>query len=195
MRKRPIAKQEHLDGGFARLLDTWGGLAICAVLYAHARLTGKRLPARKATTPPNPAVAPIATPRRILTIKTYGLGNVAILMPVLARMRRAYPDAIIDMLTLDTNCDLVERTGLVDRTIPLRLGGLGRALTSILTILRETRRRDYDLVVDFEQFVKISAIIAYWTGAPERIGFNTDGPVEVNLRLDKVTIVKQSHSR
>ena len=94
----PTSTQEHLDGGLARFLDTWGGLAICAVLYFHAKLTGRRLPPMHATTPPDATVAPIAKPQRILTIKTYGLGNIAILMPVLACVRRAYPDAIIDLL-------------------------------------------------------------------------------------------------
>jgi ADP-heptose:LPS heptosyltransferase len=166
---------------------------ICAVLYLHARFTGRRLPPKKATTPPNPAVAPIAAPRRILTIKTYGLGNVAILMPVLARMRRAYPDAIIDMLTLEGNVDLVERTGLVDRTLPLRLGGTVRALASIAGLLREVRRREYDLVVDFEQFIKLSTIVGYVSGAPERIGFNTDGQRRGWLYTKRVVYTDSQH--
>jgi ADP-heptose:LPS heptosyltransferase len=151
------------------------------------------LPPRRATTPPNASVAPIAKPKRILTIKTYGLGNVVILMPVLARMRRAYPDAIIDMLTLEGNCDLVERTGLIDKTIPMRLGGIGRTLASIVGILRETRRRNYDLVVDFEQFIKLSAIIAYGSGAPERIGFNTDGQRRGWLYTKRVVYTDSQH--
>ena len=32
----PISKQEQLDGGLARFLDTWGGLAICAVFFMEA---------------------------------------------------------------------------------------------------------------------------------------------------------------
>jgi ADP-heptose:LPS heptosyltransferase len=147
----------------------------------------------RATTPPNASVAPIARPKRILTIKTYGLGNIAILMPVLARMRRAYPDAIIDMLTLEGNCDLVERTGLIDQTIPLRLGGVGRVLRSVIEILRETRRRNYDLVVDFEQFIKLSTVVAYWSGAPERIGFNTDGQRRGWLYTKRVVYTDSQH--
>ena len=62
------------------------------------------------------------------------------------------------MLTLDSNCSLIERSGLIDQTIPLRLGGLGAMLASLLQILRVTRSRRYDLLVDFEQFIKLSAI-------------------------------------
>ena len=138
-------------------------------------------------------MAPLSKPKRILTIKTYGLGNVAILMPVLASMRRAYPDAIIDMLTLDVNCDLVERTGLIDETIPLRVAGFGHALVSILGILHKTRSRKYDLVVDFEQFIKLSTVIAYWSGAPERIGFNTDGQRRGWLYTKRVVYTDSQH--
>ena len=147
----------------------------------------------RATTPPTPDKPAIPAPRRILTIKTYGLGNVAILMPVLARLRRAYPDAAIDMLTLDSNCELVARSGLVDETIPLRLGGIFRVLGSLWNIFRAARRRRYDLVVDFEQFIKISTIVAYLTGAPERIGFNTDGQRRGWLYTTRVVYTDSQH--
>jgi ADP-heptose:LPS heptosyltransferase len=147
----------------------------------------------KATTPPSPGKPAIPTPQRILTIKTYGLGNVAILMPVLARLRRAYPDAVIDMLTLEGNCDLVERTGMIDRAIPFRLGGLGRVLGSLWSILQTIRGRHYDLVIDFEQFIKISTILAYSSGAPERIGFNTDGQRRGWLYTTRVVYTDSQH--
>lgn len=182
-----------VNKGLARLLDTWGGLVICAVLYAHARLTGRHLPPRRATTPPTADKPPIRKPQRILTIKTYGLGNVVILMPVLARLRAAHPDAVIDMLTLEGNCDLVERTGLIDRAIPFRVGGLGNALGSLLGILRAIRGREYDLVIDFEQFIKLSSILGYLTGASERIGFNTDGQRRGWLYTTRVVYTDNQH--
>jgi lipopolysaccharide heptosyltransferase II len=182
--------------GLARKLDTFGGLVICAVLYAYGRirwrLGGQHLPQRRATTPPaGPRALP--APQRILTIKTYGLGNMAILMPVLASLRRAYPDAVIDMLTLDSNCGLIERTGLVDRTVPLRMGGLAATLASLVSIWRTTRKRQYDLVVDFEQFIKLSAIVAFLTGAKERIGFNTDGQRRGWLYTTRVVYTDNQH--
>ncbi len=183
---------EEMNVGLARKLDTWGGLAICLALYLFARLRGEDLPSMRATTPPLPD-HPIPRPSRILTIKTYGLGNMAILMPVLAVLRREYPDAVIDMLTLDSNCSLIERSGLIDQTIPLRLGGLGAMLASLLQILRVTRSRRYDLVVDFEQFIKLSAIVAYLTGARERIGFNTDGQRRGWLYTRRVVYIDSEH--
>jgi ADP-heptose:LPS heptosyltransferase len=163
------------------------------VLYAHARMRGRHLPPRRATTPPTAEKPPIAPPRRILVIKTYGLGNVVILMPVLARLRRAHPDAAIDMLTLEGNCDLVMRTGLIDRVIPFQLGGLANAFGSLLSILRAIRSRDYELVIDFEQFIKLSSILGYLSGARERIGFNTDGQRRGWLYTTRVVYTDSQH--
>ena len=42
-------------------------------------------------------------------------------------------------------------------------------------------------------FVKISAIIAYWTGAPERIGFNTDGQRRGWLYTKRVVYTDSQH--
>jgi ADP-heptose:LPS heptosyltransferase len=116
-----------------------------------------------------------------------------ILMPVLGALRREFPDAVIDMLTLDSNCDLIERSGFVDRTIPLRMGRLRELLASLVGILRATRERRYDLVVDFEQFIKLSTIIAYLTGARERIGFNTDGQRRGWLYTQRVVYTDSEH--
>jgi ADP-heptose:LPS heptosyltransferase len=183
---------EDVSMGLARKVDTWVGLAICYVLYLFARLRGDDLPAMRATTPPLDGQT-IPAPSRILTIKTYGLGNMAILMPVLAVLRREYPDAVIDMLTLDSNCSLIERSGLVDQTIPLRIGGIGAVFTSLFNILRVTRERRYDLVVDFEQFIKLSAIVAFLSGARERIGFNTDGQNRGWLYTRRVVYIDSEH--
>ncbi|HJQ83510.1 MAG TPA: hypothetical protein VKA21_05505, partial [Candidatus Binatia bacterium] len=132
---------------FARKVDTWVGLAACALLYEYARLRREGLPRHRATTPPR-ADRPSFAPKRILTIKTYGLGNMAILLPVLAALRREYPGAEIDVLTLDSNCDFIERSGLIDRTIPLRLDSLRTVASSLWSIVRTTRSREYDLVID-----------------------------------------------
>jgi lipopolysaccharide heptosyltransferase II len=185
-------KSEGVSIGLGRKIDTWAGLAICAALYLFARARGERLPFHRATTPPD-AARPPAVPRRILTIKTYGLGNMCILMPVLAALRRAYPDATIDMLTLDSNCRLMERSGLIDHAIPFRLGSVGTVVANLWGIIRTTRERKYDLVIDFEQFIKMSSIIAYLSGAPERIGFNTDAQRRAWLYTIRVVYTDSEH--
>ncbi|MCP5044976.1 MAG: glycosyltransferase family 9 protein [bacterium] len=167
-----------MDGNLTRKIDGWVGLVICAVLFLHsrlrARLGGAAQPAMHDTTPPRRGRAPLV-PARVLCIKTYGLGNIAMILPVLGAVRRAFPDSEIDFLSLEENRSLLEHSALVNEVIPLSTRGVVPLVTSLARAFVSVRRRRYDLVLDFEQFIKLSTIIAYASGAPERIGFNTDG--------------------
>ncbi|MDP6979483.1 MAG: glycosyltransferase family 9 protein [Myxococcota bacterium] len=167
-----------MDGNLTRKIDGWLGLVICAVLFVHsrlrARLGSRRQPSMYATTPPERCRAPFV-PARVLCIKTYGLGNIAMILPVLGALRRNFPGVEIDFLTLEENEKLLEHSGLVERVIPLTMSNPLRVAGSLLRGLAAVRRGRYDLVLDFEQFIKLSTIFAYLSGARERIGFNTDG--------------------
>ena len=114
-----------LDLQRARYADNWGGLAISGLLFAWSRarslLGGPPQPALRATTPPAPAGS-APQPRRILAIKFYGLGNIVMLLPVLGALRRAYPDAEIDFLTMGENQALLERSGATNQVIPVEVG-------------------------------------------------------------------------
>ena len=181
----------------ARRLDTWGGLVLCGILYGYARLravlTGTpSLPPMRATTPPGPGRVP-TNPRRILAIKFYGLGNMVMVLPAVQALREAYPDAEIDFLTLVDNELVLQRSGLLTRTIGIQIGDFAAFFRSVWEALRTVRTRRYDLVIDFEQFVKFSAIIAFASGAPDRIGFNTDGQRRGWLYTVRVVYTDSEH--
>jgi heptosyltransferase-2 len=180
----------------ARPIDTWVGLAICAVLFAWSRLAARfgapRLPPMRGTTPPPAGLEPPPA-RRILCIKSYGLGNVVMLLPVLQTLRRTYPEAEIDFLTLEENRILLERSGLVDHTLGINMRAPVSLVRSLAAILWAVRKRGYDLVLDFEQFIKLSAIIAFLSGAPARVGFNTDGQRRAWLYTTRVVYTDGDH--
>ena len=75
-----------IDMNVGRKIDTWVGRVLLAVLFAgsrmRARLGGPPQPPRLATTPPTRETEALV-PRRILAIKLYGLGNIAMLLPAL----------------------------------------------------------------------------------------------------------------
>ena len=181
----------------ARRIDTWGGLLVSAGLFALSRLGavfgGRRLPPMRATTPPRPGTPPLR-PQRVLAIKFYGLGNIAMVLPVVQALREALPESEVDFLTLEENRPLLERSGLVARTIGVSVGGYRTFLPSLWRAIRTLRARRYDLVVDFEQFVKLSAIVAFVSGAPERIGFNTDGQRRGWLYTVRVVYTDSDHT-
>jgi ADP-heptose:LPS heptosyltransferase len=168
-----------IDMNLGRRIDTRVGSLLLALLYLwsslRARFGGPSQPAKRSTTPPDEVKGVEGAPRRILAIKLYGLGNIAMILPVLAALRRAYPDVEVEFLSLDENRSLLERSGLVDRVISVKANGYVGLAIDLLKAFLGLRRSGYDLVLDFEQFIKLSPVITYWTGAPRRIGFNTDG--------------------
>jgi ADP-heptose:LPS heptosyltransferase len=180
----------------ARYVDKWVGLAICLVLFALERalapLTGRRIPPLRATTPPRDH-DPVVPPRRVLCIKFYGLGNAVMLLPVLEALRRRYPGVEIDFLTLDGNVPLLERSGLLAQVFPVDVHTAPRFLRTLAAAVLAIRRRGYDTVLDFEQFVKLSTIIAFLSGARRRIGFNTDGQRRGFLYTTRVVYTDSDH--
>ena len=186
-----------LDINVARRIDTWGGLVICAVLFALSRLRSlvsghRQLPPMRATTPPVPGAPPLR-PQRILAIKFYGLGNIVMALPVMQALREALPEAEVDFLTMEENLALLERSGVVTRTIGVSVAGWRAFAGSLWRAFRMIRTRRYDLVIDLEQFVKLSTIVACATGARHRIGFNTDGQRRGFLYTIRVVYTDSEH--
>lgn len=185
-----------MDLNFARYIDKWVGLAICLVLFAWERLTrswhGRPIRSLLSTTPPGLDEPPIA-PRRILCMKFYGLGNAIMLIPVLETVRRRWPGVEIDFLTMPGNVPLLERSGVVTRAFAVDTSSVGRFLSTMWRALGVVRTRGYDTVLDFEQFVKISSILGFLTGARERIGFNTDGQRRGFMYTRRVVYTDSDH--
>lgn len=177
----------------ARYIDRWVGLGVCFALWAFARLlsAGRAVPALLATTPPD-ANEP-ARPRRILGIKFYGLGNIAMLLPTLEAMRKNDPDLEIDFLTLPGNISLLEQSGLIRRFLTVEVGSMGDFIASTVALYAALRGGKYDAVLDFEQFMKLSGIFAFATGAPTRVGFDTDGQDRGWLYSHRVAYADTDH--
>jgi ADP-heptose:LPS heptosyltransferase len=145
-----------------------------------------------ATTPPLPGAPPLR-PRRVLAIKTYGLGNIAMILSVISALRREIPEVEVDFLTLPENRSLLELSGLVSRVLTVDTSGYGKLAGSLLSNIRHIITRRYDVVIDFEQFVKLSAIIAFLSGAPHRFGFNTDGQRRGWLYTTRIVYTDSEH--
>ncbi len=180
----------------ARYIDRWVGFAVCLALWAIGRawtlLRGRgHVPGLLATTPPGER--PPDPPRRVLAIKFYGLGNIAMILPTLAALRELAPGVEVDFLTLPGNHALLRQSGLVSRTLGVEVESTGRFLRSVADLFTRLRRGRYDAVLDFEQFMKLSGIFAFVTGARVRVGFNTEGQARGWLYSHRVAYADTDH--
>lgn len=139
-----VANRIQLLKAFDRLVGPWA-VRFCARLIA----------ARS---------APALPPSRVLVVRPGGIGDAVLLIPALSALKRRFPRAEIDVLAEARNAEVFT---------------LCEAVTTIflyhhVSDLIRLFRRSYDLVIDTEQWHRLSAVFAYFTRAPIRVGFATN---------------------
>ena len=150
---------------FAKWIDRIAGRAAC-LLLSSARTAREMIAPRDAL---------VGEPRTIVLLKFWGLGNLVLLLPVFRALRRRYPSARILLVTLARNRDLLDGVDDLDGVLLVDDGSLFAILRTYLGALRRARAERPDLVIDFEQFARASAIFAFLSGAPQTIGLDTPG--------------------
>ena len=104
--------------------------------------------------------------RRILVIRPGGIGDAVLLFPALSELRNRYKDHTIDVLAEKRNsgifagCPYIDGLLLYDR----------RPHETLYRVINA----GYDIVIDTEQWHRMTAALSYLTRAPERIGFATN---------------------
>ncbi len=117
---------------------------------------------------------PLEPVSRILAIRFARLGDVALLLPALVRLRAMYPRARLALMTgapcadLGRLCPQVDDVIAIDR-LGMRDGPRLRAVRDILSLVRRVRSQRYDLVIDFHSFRETN-LLAWLSGARFRMG-------------------------
>ncbi|MDJ0522643.1 MAG: glycosyltransferase family 9 protein [Planctomycetota bacterium] len=109
--------------------------------------------------------------RRVLVVKFWGLGNWALLRPVVQDLRSRHPGAHFTIATLAGNAPLVR--DLADDLLLVRPETVRRTVLDLAAAVRRLRRAPPDLAVDFEQFARSGALLARLGRARQRVGFRT----------------------
>jgi len=126
-----------------------------------------------------PLSQPIRKPQNILVIRPGGIGDAVLLIPAIRYLKKCYPDAKITILGEKRNSAIFSLCSSVDKTI--HYDKLRELFTAI--------RCGYDMVIDTEQWHRLSAVVARFTGAPLIIGYGTNERKKLSTRT-----VPYSHS-
>ncbi|MEO5619043.1 MAG: glycosyltransferase family 9 protein [Candidatus Eisenbacteria bacterium] len=140
-----------------RALDARLGRLLCRAFTLARHL----LPERGAVGPPE----------RVLLIKFWGMGSLVCATPLAQALRERHPGLRLDLLTFDFQRQTAAFLGIADQVITLSPRSLAGFLRSTLAVLARIRRTRYSAVIDLEFFSKFTALLAYLSGAPMRIGF------------------------
>lgn len=117
---------------------------------------------------------PVEPPAKILLIRPSALGDVCRTVPVLASLRRAWPDAAIDWLVQDDFADAVRAHPMLNAAVPFPRRELGNALrrgrpAALREWIGHLRHNAYDLVIDAQGLFR-SGFLARASGARGRVG-------------------------
>lgn len=106
--------------------------------------------------------------KKILVIQTAFLGDVILATPVVAEMKRLFPQAEIDFLLRKGNESLLANNPHL-RSVHILDKSQGK-YKSILRLIKRFRKEKYDLVINLHRFGSSGLITAY-SGAKRKYGF------------------------
>jgi lipopolysaccharide heptosyltransferase I len=114
--------------------------------------------------------------RRILIVRPSALGDVCRTVPLLATLRRAFPDSEIDWLVQDSFADAIASHPALSNVVAFPRTRFARwwrspgVLHEIIKWMIAVKRRRYDIVYDFQGLGR-SGAMAWFAGAPRRVGY------------------------
>jgi len=108
-----------------------------------------------------------ATPSRICLVKLGAIGDVVNTLPLVCRLRRAFPRAKLSWVIAPLAHRLVEGHDAVDEFLVLDVS----RPSSWPAFLRTLRSRKFDLAIDLQRILK-SGLVTRLSGAPRRLGFD-----------------------
>ncbi len=103
--------------------------------------------------------------KNILLIQLWGVGETILTLPAIDAIKKKYPSSKISVLATERNRAVYENVSFIDKVVTLKMG-----LPNIAGFIFSNYRK-YDLVIDFEEYLNISSIIAFMTGK-ESIGYS-----------------------
>ncbi|MEQ9619262.1 MAG: glycosyltransferase family 9 protein [Deltaproteobacteria bacterium] len=108
---------------------------------------------------------------RILVIRPGGIGDAALLYPALSELRKNFPGSRIDVLAEKRNGGILEGCPFISDLILYDY----RPHETLYGVMK----RHYDIVIDTEQWHRLTAALSYLTGASVRAGFETNERAEL----------------
>lgn len=103
---------------------------------------------------------------KVLVIRPGGVGDAALLYPLLNALKSEFQHSEIDVLAEKRNSGIFVGCPQINEVFMYDSG--------FFFVLYKALKRNYDVVIDSEQWHRLSAVFAYLTRAPIRVGFATN---------------------
>jgi len=132
-------------------------------------------------------------PERILIIKLVGIGDAVLMLKPIRAIRSRYPTAYIEVLASPLSAGVFYDEPSLDNLRVYDLFGSHRGLKHYIDLLLKLRKQNFDMVVDFEQHIKMVAVSSWLTGSRRRVGFAGPGNSRKLLLTDTIPLDGSRH--
>lgn len=178
-----------MDMQWMKRIDRFAGVPLCGLLRAFDL-------ARGGGESPLPEDSGRAGGRpKIGVIKFWGMGSLILAAPLFQALRRVRPQAEMVLITLKQNQGIAELLKLADHVHVLELpAGAAGVAASIARFFAGLKALGLDAVIDVEYLSRFSAMAAYMTGAPVRVGYHSWDVWRGNLQTRRVAFNPYWHA-
>ena len=129
-------------------------------------------------------------PEKILVIQTAFLGDVILTTPLVKALREIYPQSFISVLLIPQTAEVFKNNPHINQLILYDKKGKQRGVKSFFKLVKFLKRQNFDLAIIPHRSLR-SALLAYLSKIPQRIGFHTSGGSF--LYTDEVTYKTDIH--
>ena len=134
--------------GLIKFLDNILGSAICAVLSLFSRK--KEIDTKEI--------------KKVLFIQLWGIGETILTLPAVAAVKKKFSETDVYILSTDRNKEVYLSADMNINVLTVKMNPL-----SILRLMIYSFRK-FDIVIDFEEYLNVSSMIAFFLGK-QRMGF------------------------
>lgn len=128
--------------GLIKLIDRFAGVPICLGL-SLLRNKNKEIP---------------KDPKKILFIQLWGIGETILTLPAIKAVKNKFPHSEISILATKRSKDVFTGIDFIDKVIVIETNP-----KDIIKFSRNNRKK-FDIVIDFEEYLNISSLIAFSVG-------------------------------
>jgi len=122
---------------------------------------------------------------KILVVQLWGIGETILALPAIEALRNKFPKAELNVLATPRNRDIFFGNKNIDNIIAIKLN----PFSTLNFILKNIKK--YDLVIDMEEYLNVSAIISFFSGR-RIIGYSHNA--RAKLYTDKIKYNDRQHA-
>ncbi|MDL2207404.1 glycosyltransferase family 9 protein [Desulfovibrio sp. OttesenSCG-928-F20] len=115
-----------------------------------------------------PSPPPVQEAKRVGVLTLGAIGDLLLVTALLAGLRRALPEAQIEVVTSKANEAVVP-------LLPKSIASASFSITNLCGMLSHIRAARYDILIDTAQWARVSALVGALSGAARTVGFSTPG--------------------